>query len=215
MNWLGRKVLHNVAASSALGGRAPHEVHNGTRPDVSRFRAFGCLAYVHIHKERRDGKLDSRGRQCVLLSSGDALYKVYNLESRVACMSKNVTVDEMVFPARMQGTSGADGGELELLLEERFREAPALPCQNTHGNISEILRPEQIEEASAVDEDTGANQFVQDDKNDGKRDVEDNSARYPRRKLSAPDRCVANVARTLRDPNNPTVKAALSSNQKS
>ena len=50
--------LKNMSPASGLP-MVPYEAFLGKRPDVSRLRTFGCVAHIHVPKEKR-GKLDAR-----------------------------------------------------------------------------------------------------------------------------------------------------------
>ena len=56
----------NVTPSSALSNTTSYEVWNKQKPDISRFRTYGCQAWVHIPKtERRN--LDPHSQSCIFL----------------------------------------------------------------------------------------------------------------------------------------------------
>src|SRR6201992_164390 len=46
---------HNRMPTSSLPNSTPYEALYGKKPDVSLFRVFGSLAYVHIKKDKRSG----------------------------------------------------------------------------------------------------------------------------------------------------------------
>ena len=45
--------LQNRSPTKALDGKTPEEVYSGYKPNVSHLRVFGCEAYAHVPKERR------------------------------------------------------------------------------------------------------------------------------------------------------------------
>lgn len=53
---------HNCTVSSALDEITPHEALLGKKPDNSKFRIFGCAAYVHVAKKARDSKFDDHAQ---------------------------------------------------------------------------------------------------------------------------------------------------------
>ncbi|KZV93191.1 hypothetical protein EXIGLDRAFT_576900, partial [Exidia glandulosa HHB12029] len=53
--------------TTAAQGKSPRETLFARRPDVSRFRPFGCLAYMLIDKTLRTWKFGDRARKCVML----------------------------------------------------------------------------------------------------------------------------------------------------
>ena len=49
--------LINRSPKATLDGKVAEEVWTGNEVDYSRLRVFGCLAYAHIARERRDRSL--------------------------------------------------------------------------------------------------------------------------------------------------------------
>ena len=49
--------IYNRQPMRRLKWRCPITAWDGTIPDISYFRVFGCKAFVHVPKERRQGKL--------------------------------------------------------------------------------------------------------------------------------------------------------------
>ena len=71
--------LVNRSPSSALEDKTPKEVWTGKKPSLSHLRVFGCDAYVHVPKEKRN-KLDSKFEKCIFIRYKDGLkgYKLWN-----------------------------------------------------------------------------------------------------------------------------------------
>jgi hypothetical protein len=46
----------------------PHEVLFGKKPSLSHLKVFGCVAFVHIPKEKRN-KLENKVAKCILRMS--------------------------------------------------------------------------------------------------------------------------------------------------
>lgn len=95
--------------SAATDGRSPYEVLFKRRPDASRLRPFGCLAYKLVKKEFRAWKFGARARKCVLLgyNSGSKDYRLYDLHTRKVVSSRDVLFDEN----RMAGSKVAPAEE--------------------------------------------------------------------------------------------------------
>jgi hypothetical protein len=55
----------------------PHEVLFGKNPSLTHLRFFGCDAFVHVPKERRNN-LDNKVVKCVFIGYKDRI-KGYNL----------------------------------------------------------------------------------------------------------------------------------------
>ncbi|KAJ3501500.1 hypothetical protein NMY22_g18907 [Coprinellus aureogranulatus] len=56
----------NCLPTSALPGKTPYEAWWGNKPDLSLFRAFGCVAYVYIQKDKRK-KLESHMEKAIFV----------------------------------------------------------------------------------------------------------------------------------------------------
>ncbi|MCO5603657.1 hypothetical protein L7F22_057808 [Adiantum nelumboides] len=74
----------------------PEEKFTGKKPDVSHFKVFGCIAYVHVSNELRT-KLDPKVEKCVFIgySVEQKGYKCYNFVTRQVRVSRDVVFDEM------------------------------------------------------------------------------------------------------------------------
>ena len=61
-------LLHvlNRSPTSALPGKTPYEAFYGRKPDVSHLRIWGCVAYVHVQKDKR-GALGSHMEKCIFI----------------------------------------------------------------------------------------------------------------------------------------------------
>ncbi|MCO5610634.1 hypothetical protein L7F22_064873 [Adiantum nelumboides] len=87
MSWTPIAALHDMT---------PEEKFTGKNPDVSHFKVFGCIAYVHVPHELRT-KLDSKVKKCVFIgySIEQKGYKCYNHVTHQVRMSRDVVFDEM------------------------------------------------------------------------------------------------------------------------
>jgi len=50
----------------AIHGMIPEEKFTSKKPDVSHFRMFGCITYVHVPNEKRS-KLDPKVEKCIFI----------------------------------------------------------------------------------------------------------------------------------------------------
>lgn len=50
--------LENRTPIASHDFKSPYKLWYGTKPSYAHLRVFGCLAYVHVGKERRSGKFD-------------------------------------------------------------------------------------------------------------------------------------------------------------
>ena len=85
----------NVCPTSALVGKTPYEVWNSRKPDISHLRVWGCLAYVHVQKDKR-AKLGSHMEKCIFIGypSGYKGWKFYNPETEKVIISERADFDE-------------------------------------------------------------------------------------------------------------------------
>jgi hypothetical protein len=51
---------------ATVHGMTPEEKFTGKKSDVSQFRMFGCIAYVHVPDEKRS-KLDPKAEKCIFI----------------------------------------------------------------------------------------------------------------------------------------------------
>jgi hypothetical protein len=87
----------NRTPTTTVHGMTPKEKFTGKKLDVSHFRMFGCIAYMHIPDEKRS-KLDLKAEKCIFIGyfleqNG---YRCFNLSTRKLLMNRDVVLDEMV-----------------------------------------------------------------------------------------------------------------------
>ena len=85
--------------------KPPITVWNGTKPDVSYFRVFGCKAYVHTHKEARINKLQAKAKVMIFVGYelGTKGYRFWDPTTRSIVVARDVVFDENSFPRRETG----------------------------------------------------------------------------------------------------------------
>jgi hypothetical protein len=64
--------LINRSPSSMIVESTPHEVWFGKNPSLSHLRVFGCNAFVHVPKEKRN-KLDNKAVKCIFNGYNDGM----------------------------------------------------------------------------------------------------------------------------------------------
>lgn len=74
----------------------PAEKWYGSKPDVSGFRVFGCLAYAHIPKCKRT-KMDPKSKQYVMVGYGNNGFRLWDPHERKIVLSGDVVFDEEKF----------------------------------------------------------------------------------------------------------------------
>ena len=90
--------LANRSPTSAIN-ETPYERWNeGSKPDVSNLRVFGCNAYMHVPDEKRK-KLDKKSTKCIFVGypQGKKGYKLYELSTGKMRVSRDVIFVENVF----------------------------------------------------------------------------------------------------------------------
>ena len=92
--------VYNRQPLCRLKWRCPITTWDGTIPDVSYFRVFGCK-FVHVQKDKRHGKLDVKAIEMMFVGYelGSKGYRFWNPSTRSIVVSCNVTFNETVFPA--------------------------------------------------------------------------------------------------------------------
>jgi len=89
--------IMNQTPIAAVHGMTLEKKFTGKKVDVSHFRMFGCIAYVHVPDEKRS-KLDPKVEKCIFIgySLEQKGYRCFNPSIRKLQMNKNVVFDEMV-----------------------------------------------------------------------------------------------------------------------
>ena len=70
----------NISPSAPLDGDVPQRVWTGKEVSYQHMKVFGCLAYVHVAKDKR-GKFDPKTWPCTFLGYGDDEfgYRLWNI----------------------------------------------------------------------------------------------------------------------------------------
>ena len=56
----------DICPTSAVQGATSYELWNGKKPSVGHLRVWGCVAYVHIQRDKRS-KLDLHMEKCIFI----------------------------------------------------------------------------------------------------------------------------------------------------
>ena len=88
--------IMNRTPTTAIHDVTPEEKYTGTKPDLSHFKVFGCIAYVHVPDELRR-KLDPKAEKCIFVgySLQQKGYRCYNPVTRELRVSRDVVFDEL------------------------------------------------------------------------------------------------------------------------
>jgi hypothetical protein len=90
----------NRTPTTAVPGKTPYETVFGSKPDVSLMRVWGCVAYVHIQKDKRDGgSLGSHMEKCIFIGYPPDYkgWKFYNPATKKSVISERAQFDERYF----------------------------------------------------------------------------------------------------------------------
>jgi transposase InsO family protein len=86
----------NCCPTSALSDNVtPYELWHGKKPNVSHLRVWGCIAYVHIQKDKRSS-LDSHMEKCIFIGYPEGFkgWKFYNPNTKKVIISERADFDE-------------------------------------------------------------------------------------------------------------------------
>ena len=85
----------NRSPSAPLDRNVPQRVWIGKDVSYRHMKVFGCLAYVHVAKDKYK-KLDPKTRPCIFLGYGDDefSYRQWNLEEKKVIRSRDIVFME-------------------------------------------------------------------------------------------------------------------------
>jgi hypothetical protein len=114
--------IMNRTPIAIVHGMTHEEKFTGKKPDVSHFRVFGCIAYVHVLEEKRS-KLDPKAEKCIFIGyfSEQKGYKCFNPSTRKLQVIKDVVFDEMVSwysPLKVAEDGEAENGDVSSNVEQ-------------------------------------------------------------------------------------------------
>jgi transposase InsO family protein len=90
----------NMHPSARIGGNTtPFELWHKRKPDVSHLKVWGCLAYVHVQKDKRDAS-GSHIEKCIFVGypTEYKAWEFYNPVTRKMVISERAVFDERFFP---------------------------------------------------------------------------------------------------------------------
>ncbi|MCO5582254.1 hypothetical protein L7F22_036146 [Adiantum nelumboides] len=116
--------IQNRSPTHALQDMTPFQAYSGRKPTVSHFRVFGCSAFVHIPKEKRQ-KLDFKSRKLLFLgySAESDAYRLYDPDTRTTTVSRDVVFDESFITS----AKGAAAQPIPILPPPSLPDPPASP----------------------------------------------------------------------------------------
>ncbi|MCO5609631.1 hypothetical protein L7F22_063861 [Adiantum nelumboides] len=116
--------IQNRSPTHALQDMTPFQAYYGSKPTVSHFRVFGCSAFVHIPKEKRQ-KLDFKSRKLLFLgySAESDAYRLYDPDTKTTTVSPDVVFDESFITS----AEGAAAQPIPILPPPSVPDPPASP----------------------------------------------------------------------------------------
>jgi hypothetical protein len=98
--------LLNRCPTKSVCNMIPQEAWSKKNPSVEHLRVFGCVAFAHIPKERRQ-KWDDKGEKCIFIgySEQSKAYKLYNPKTKELIINRDVIFLEDEAWNDQQGTT--------------------------------------------------------------------------------------------------------------
>ena len=103
--------------------KTPYEVFKGRKPNISRFKYFGCKCFVLNNGKDNLGKFDGKVYVDIFLgySSHSYLYGVYNKKTMTAEEFMHILFDEANLELRDVSKNSANGEDSSDLLQGNNR----------------------------------------------------------------------------------------------
>ena len=155
-----RSMMHNVGLgekfwAEAVCNMTSYKCFHGKKPDVSNFKVFGCIAYMHVRKENRK-KWDSETKKSrfVGYSITNKGYGLYDPVSGKIHVSRDVLFDESEFIHTKEETQIFDTNDSDLMPdnEEKPYEINLPTPKETQEDHDTIDNGEVTEELSTSEE---------------------------------------------------------------
>ena len=90
--------LRNRLPSQALpNNKSPFEMWTETPANLQHIRPFGCVVYVRLANQQREGKFSDKGKCCLVGYESEHIYRVYSPEFKWFKTSRDVTFKEKRF----------------------------------------------------------------------------------------------------------------------
>lgn len=151
--------LKNRTPTASLKFKTPYELWHGSPPTYDHLRMFGCLAYMHVGKERRGGKFADTAIKGIHLGYQESHhnYRVYLLEEKRIVYSHEVVFNKNCFPLKgnyQPFTDDKDNDSHDLALVDpitpAIEEAGGHSCPSLSTIIAEIPSSEAADSIVAI-----------------------------------------------------------------
>jgi transposase InsO family protein len=134
----------NMVSTSSVASITPHQAFYGVKPDVSRLRVWGCIAYVLVQKDKRpNGSLGSHMEKCIFIGypQGYKAWRFYNPVTKKVVISERADFDERFFMGRKDSTPSIIPPDPGSLLESNPSSSsvylPSIPAPDNAGDHSD------------------------------------------------------------------------------
>jgi hypothetical protein len=103
--------LQNRSPHRVLGSKTLEEAFTGKKPDVSRFRVFGCVTYSHVPKEKKT-KLEPTAEKGIFVgySETSKAYRIYIPALRKTVLRRDVRFEEERAVVKSRGLDQVQSG---------------------------------------------------------------------------------------------------------
>ncbi|HEX3642288.1 MAG TPA: hypothetical protein VHV10_13435, partial [Ktedonobacteraceae bacterium] len=146
--------VRNRSLPSTSDTLTPYEAWSAKKPDVSYFRVFGCVAYVHVQKKDRKA-FQSHSKRCIFVGYPPDYpgWEFYHPESRRFIISTDAIFDERYYPGLH---SPIPPPSLALFDEEDVPDVPPpevfidnnlAPAPDAHQDTDPVPGPAPVEQA--------------------------------------------------------------------
>ncbi len=172
----------NRTPTAAIHGMTPEEKFIGKKLNVSHFRVFNYIAYVHVPDEKRS-KLHPKAEKCIFIgySLEQKGYICFNLSTRKLQVSRDVVFDEMASlypPLKIVEDGKVRNGDVPSTVEQKSQLISGPQESSISGSSSTpwkgILRSSKIVDDSS--QTSCRNPHVDDESSDPEKSVGEESS---------------------------------------
>ncbi|SGY54919.1 BQ5605_C006g03931 [Microbotryum silenes-dioicae] len=100
--------VSNRRPTAALPGSTPFEMYHLRKPNVSRFRVWGCVAYVRIAPERRASKIEPPRVKARFIGYAEQGWMFWRPDTNTVFVSDDANFDESSFELHRGNSDDAD-----------------------------------------------------------------------------------------------------------
>ncbi|SGY54348.1 BQ5605_C006g03868 [Microbotryum silenes-dioicae] len=100
--------VSNRRPTAALPGSTPFEMYHLRKPNVSRFRVWGCVAYVRIAPERRASKIEPPRVKARFIGYAEQGWMFWRPDTNTVFVSDDANFDESSFKLHRGNSDDAD-----------------------------------------------------------------------------------------------------------